>query len=128
MDTQGLLLNVVISEANIGDRDLASWLLRSVQSYLPRLKVIWADAGYRGERFLDEFQLHTGVKLEVVKRSPEQRHPVGSKRWVVERTFAWFGHARRLAKDYELYFKSSAAMIYATMIRLMLRRLAQLPP
>ena len=76
MDTQGLLLNVVISEANIGDRDLASWLLRSVQSYLPRLKVIWADAGYRGERFLDEFQLHTGVKLEVVKRSPEQRHPV----------------------------------------------------
>jgi putative transposase len=122
------VLKVVISEANIGDRDLAQWLLQSVQSHLPRLKLIWADAGYRGERFLDEFQRNTGVHLEVLKRSPENHHPVGAKRWVVERTFAWFGHSRRLAKDYELYFKSSEAMIYASMIRLMLRRLAKLVP
>jgi putative transposase len=127
VDTQGLVLNVVISEANMGDRDLAQWLLQSVQSHLPRLRLIWADAGYRGERFLDEFQRNTGVHLAVLKRDPERRHPVGAKRWVVERTFAWFGHARRLAKDYELYFKSSAAMIYAAMIRLQLARLAQLP-
>ncbi len=91
-------MNVVISEASMGERDLAQWLLQSVQSHLPRLKLIWADAGYRGERFLDEFQLHTGVNLEVVKRSPEQRHfQVEPKRWLVERTFAWLGHARRLA-------------------------------
>jgi putative transposase len=129
VDSQGLVLNVVISEASMGDRDAASWLLQSVQSHLPRLSLIWADAGYRGERFLDEFQRDTGVRLEVVKRSPEQDYfPAGGKRWVVERTFAWFGHARRLSKAYELYFKSSAAMIYAAMIRLMLRRLAQLPP
>lgn len=112
----------------MGDRDLAQWLLQSVQSHLPRLKLIWADAGYRGERFLDEFQRNTDVHLQVLKRSPEQRHPVGAKRWVVERTFAWFGHSRRLAKDYELYFKSSASMIYAAMIRLMLQRLAALDP
>jgi putative transposase len=122
------VLNVVISEANIGDRDLAQWLLQSVQEHLPQLKLIWADAGYRGERFLDEFQRNTGVYVEVLKRNPENRHPVGTKRWVVERTFAWFGQSRRLAKDYEFYFKSSAAMIYASMIRLMLRRLAQPSP
>lgn len=129
MDTQGLVLNVVISEANMGDRDLAQWLLQSVQNHLPRLKRIWADAGYRGERFLDEFLRDTGVRLEAVKRSPGQSYfPVAGKRWVVERTFAWLANARRLSKDYEFYFKSSASMIYAAMIRLMLRRLTHLPP
>jgi putative transposase len=127
VDTQGFILNVVVSEANLSERDLAPWLLQSVQEYLPRLKLIWADAGYRGERFLDAFQVNTGVRLEVVKRLPEQRYfQVEPKRWVVERTFAWLGNARRLAKDYELYFKSSAAMIYAAFTRLMLRRLARL--
>jgi putative transposase len=123
VDTQGLLLNVIVSEANMSERDLAQWLLQSVQVHLPRLKHIWADAGYRGERFLDEFQLHTGVTLEVVKRPPEQRHfQVEPKRWVVERSIAWLGNSRRLAKDYELYFKSSTSMIYTSFIRLMLRR------
>ena len=127
VDTQGLLLNVVVSEANLSERDLAQWLVQSVQSHLPRLKHIWADAGYRGERFLDEFQLYTGVKLEVVKRPPEQRHfQVEARRWVVERSISWMGNSRRLAKDYELYFKSSTAMIYAAMTRLMLRQLARL--
>ncbi len=129
VDTQGLILNVVVSEANLSERDMAQWLLQAVRSHLPRLEIIWADAGYRGERFLDEFQFHTGVKLEVVKRHPEQRHfQVEPKRWVVERTFAWLGNARRLAKDYELYFKSSASMIFAAMTRLMLRQLASLSP
>ena len=128
VDTQGLVLNAVTSEANMSERDMAQWLLQAVQPQLPRLQLIWADAGYRGERFLDEFQLHTGVRLEVVKRPPEHRHfQIEPKRWVVERTFAWLGNARRLAKDYELYFKSSTAMIYATMIRLMLRQLARFP-
>ena len=48
------------------------------------------------------------------------------RRWVIERTFAWLGHARRLAKDYERLPETVVAMIYATMSRLMLRRLARL--
>jgi len=51
---------------------------------------------------------------------------VQPRRWVVARTFAWFGNARRLSKDYEYHLQSSEAMIYATMIRIMLRRLATL--
>lgn len=127
VDTLGLVLNVVVSEANLSERDVAQWLLQAEQAHLPRLTHIWADAGYRGERFQDLFHFQTGVHLEVVIRPPDQHYfQVEPKRWIVERTFAWLSNARRLAKDYELYFKSSAAMVYAAMIRIQLRQLAQL--
>jgi transposase len=47
------------------------------------------------------------------------------RRWVVERTFAWQAQNRRLSKDYERLCPTSEALIYLTMIRLMLRRLAR---
>ncbi len=46
-------------------------------------------------------------------------------RWVVERTFAWIGRSRRMSKDHEDLTSSSEAMVYLTMIRLMLTRLAK---
>ena len=47
------------------------------------------------------------------------------RRWAGERTFSWFGQSRRLSKDYEKLCATSEAIIYATMSRLMLRRLAR---
>ena len=47
------------------------------------------------------------------------------RRWVVERTFSWFGQARRLSKDYERLCETSEALIFAAMSRLMARRLAK---
>jgi putative transposase len=47
-----------------------------------------------------------------------------SKRWIVERTFAWLVRQRRLARDYERLPETSESFIYAAMIQLMLRRLA----
>ena len=47
------------------------------------------------------------------------------RRWVVERTFAWLGRARRLSKDYEQNPRSSEAWLYLAMIGLMRRRLDQ---
>lgn len=47
------------------------------------------------------------------------------KRWIVERTFAWWNQYRRLSKDYELLPQMSEAMIYGAMIHTMLRRLSK---
>jgi putative transposase len=47
------------------------------------------------------------------------------RRWVVERTFAWIGRHRRMSKEYEYLTSSSESMIYLTMIRLLVRRLAR---
>jgi len=46
------------------------------------------------------------------------------KRWVVERTNAWNGRARRHSKDYERKPESAAAMIQLSNLHLMLRKLA----
>ena len=66
--------------------------------------------------------------FEVIKRSDSTKGLVVlPRRWVVERTFAWLGRYRRLSKDYEQLTQTSEAMIYAAMIRLMLKRLAAKP-
>lgn len=103
---------------------------------LPRLAIVWADAAYTG-RFQEWMRNERGWRVEV-PRHPNRRlwrygleeKPRGfqvlPRRWVIERTFAWLGQARRLAKDYERLPETAGAMIYAAMSRLMLRRLARL--
>jgi len=118
----------MVSEANVTERDGAAWLLLAIVGVFSRLQLIWADAGYRGVDYVAWVKRFIGVRLEVIERDPAvkgfQKLP---RRWVVERTFAWFGNARRLSKDYEYHLQSSEAMIYATMIRIMVRRLASSP-
>ena len=92
---------------------------------LPGLKTVSADSAYRAHCLREEVFDYAPFRLVVVSR------PAGAKgfvrlpqRWVVERTFAWLGRARRLAKDVEASVESSVAMIQICMIHLMLRRLA----
>jgi putative transposase len=125
VDTLGLILKVMVCEANVTERDGAAWLLLAIVGLFTRLQLVWADAGYRGVEFVAWVKRCMGLRLEVVERDPHvkgfQKLP---RRWVVERTFAWLNNARRLSKDYEFHLQSSEAMIYATMIRIMVRRLA----
>ena len=66
-----------------------------------------------------------GIRLEVVERDPDQKgFQKLPRRWLVERTLAWLNNARRLSQDYAFHLPSSEAMLYAAMIRIMLRRLA----
>ena len=64
--------------------------------------------------------------LAHVEPAPRPAFTVLPRRWVVERTFVWLGQSRRLNKDYERLYESSEALIYATMSRLMVRRLARM--
>lgn len=118
----GMILAVVVHAASIQDRDGAKFVLEKLKGWFPRLKLIWADGGYRG-KLIDWTQAFGGWVLEIVKRNELHKFVVLPKRWIVERTFGWFGRYRRLSKDYEELPESSASMIYLAMINLMLHRL-----
>ena len=116
---------VLVHAANIQDRDGAKLLLAKARQCFSRLRLIWADAAYSG-KLISWVLTNCGWVLEIVKRSDDAKgFVVLPRRWVVERTFAWFGRYRRLSKDYETLQETSEAMIYAAMSRLMVRRLAR---
>jgi transposase len=66
-----------------------------------------------------------GKKVDWQKLLPPRAFQVLPRRWVVERSFAWICHNRRMSKDYEKLCATSEAFVYAAMSRLMLRRLAR---
>jgi len=120
VDTLGLIWGLVVLPADVQDRDGAKVLLERLPT-LPRLRVIWADGAYAAivGWVRDKF----GWLLTTILR------PVGvkgyvhlPKRWIVERTFGWFGRYRRLSKDYEHNPASSEAWIYVSMIHRMARQ------
>lgn len=126
VDTLGLLLLVVVTAASVQDRDGARLVLDQVKTALPRLKLIWADAAYAGP-LIEWVKTTCSWVLSIVRRDPTtEGFQVQPKRWIVERTFAWFYQFRRLSKDYEYLTTTSEAMIYAAMTCLMVRRLARL--
>jgi putative transposase len=120
---RGLLLALVVTGANVQDRDGAKAVFLNVRGLLPRLRVIFADGGYAGH-LIDWVKRTCGWLLKTVLR-PEQAvgFVILPKRWVVERTFGWFAKYRRLAKDYEADIAMSETMIYAALLHRMLRRL-----
>ncbi len=114
---------MVVHAANIQDRDGAKLLIAELMGRFPRLSLVWADGGDAG-KLVGWIASVTGWALEIVKRSDDQTgFVVLPKRWIVERTFGWFGRYRRLSKDYEEHPPSSEAMIRITMIQVMLKRL-----
>ena len=91
----------------------------------PFLLKLYADGGYQGPLFRAAVQkAMKQVDVEIVKRSGAAKgFAVLPKRWVVERTFAWFGRCRRLAKDWECLNRKGLAFLRLASIRLMLRKL-----
>jgi putative transposase len=124
VDTLGLLLEVLVLPADIQDYDGGWMLLERVMGRFFRLEKIWADGRYAGALVEIAATLYHRT-LEIVKR-PEgvKGFVVQAKRWIVERTLAWLGRCRRLAKDYEADPESSEGWIRLAMIHLMVRRLA----
>lgn len=123
-DTVGLLLAVVVHDASLSDRESAPVVLAVVRARFKRLKTIFADQGYTGE-LIAIMKRTLRFSIEIIKRIEVRAFHILPRRWVVERTFGWFGFYRRLAKDYERYPKHSEAFVYLAMSNIMLHRLAR---
>ena len=126
VDTLGLVLGVVVTPADTTEREGAKAVLLRVLAWFAWLRLLWVDGGYTGAGFADWVKARRRkLKVEVVKRSDDVRgFKVLPRRWVVERTFGWLLHHRRLVRDYETTTSSAEAFVYIAMIRLQLRRLA----
>jgi putative transposase len=128
VDTLGLVIAALVHTANMGERAGAKLLLENLKYPLERLEKILVDAGYAGAEMTQWVKDNFGWIWEVSKRPDNQKgFVVESKRWVVERTFAWLGKCRRLSKDYEYYEHSSQSFIYLALIRMMLKNLTLAP-
>ena len=123
------LMTVVVTAANVPDRDGAKPLVEGLRQQFSRLPLIWADGAYAGElpAWVRALRRWRQVRLKRVKR------PTGVKgfqllpwRRIVERTFGSLGRYHRLSKDYEYLTQTSEAMICVAMIHLMVYRLARL--
>ncbi|MEU8927732.1 IS5 family transposase [Kitasatospora sp. NPDC048545] len=125
VDTLGLLLTVMVTAASVTDRDAGQTLLARIRARHWRITLVWADGGYTG-RLVDLARDAWRIALTVVRRTDDTTgFTVLPKRWLVERTFAWLMHSRRLARDYEGRTDSAEAMIRWSMTMVMSRRLAR---
>ena len=126
VDALGLPLSVYVTSADVQDRVGARCLLAGLKPFVPRLKKIWVDGAYAGEKLAGWLEEQGGWELQIVERGREaKRFEVLPRRWIVERTFSWLIRNRRLSKDYERLVQTSETFIKVAMIRLMLRRLAR---
>ena len=125
-DTDGNLLGLMTHTADIQDRDGAPGVIvQAVESY-PTLAHIFADGGYAGEKLHDAMVEMEGPTIEIVRRPPGTTgFVVIARRWVVERTFAWLGRCRRLAKDWEASIASADAWVLVAAIRRSARQIAR---
>jgi transposase len=125
VDTQGLLMHAIVHAADIQDRDGGAMLMATLFGAFPFLTRLFADGGYRGSRFQSAIaRILPRVTVEIVKRSDQAKvFAVLPKRWIVERSLAWFGRCRRLAKDWECLNRKALAFLRLASIRLMLRKL-----
>ncbi|GLF95196.1 IS5 family transposase [Streptomyces yaizuensis] len=127
VDTQGLLLFVMITPASVHDGRAGREVLFRLRLMHPQRTVVWADPAYGGTRIT---WARTMLRLTVRTVS----RPAGTngfillpRRWVAERTLAWMMHARPLVRDYERLPQHAEAMVTLAALTLMTRRLTRAP-
>src|SRR5690242_14043903 len=91
-------MRVVVHSAGMQDRDGAALVLDKVRARFPWLELVWADSGYNARQVAAAVAKVPALRLEIVKRTDDMRgFVVLPRRWVIERTFSWFGRNRRLS-------------------------------
>lgn len=100
VDQDGLFVDLLVTPADVQDRDAARILLTRLHAEHPEIVLVWADNGYGGEEFSTWAQDTLGITIKVVPRPKDARGFVLlPKRWVVERSNSWTMRARRNARD-----------------------------
>ena len=128
VDTDGLLLLVLVTAASMADRYGGRHLLILLRDKFCNLDRIWADSAYAGPvaRWVERV---LWFAMDIVKRPrPHDRDhgfTVLPRRWVVERTFSWITRNRRTVRDHERLPTHHEAIVYISMIMLMTRRLTR---
>ena len=124
VDTLGLLIALVVHAANIQDYDGARQVLQKAPQKSSRLEKVLADGIYPKNGLVEWIEQHFQFIMEIVRRDKMQKgFVVLPKRWIVERTFAWFGRYRLLNREYEHLTQTSESDVYIASIRMMLQRL-----
>jgi transposase len=121
VDTDGRLLMVNLTTADIADSTGAQLVLDAVHKRWPTVKHLFADSAYDRRQLLDKATF-LGFTVEIVRRT-EAAFVILPRRWVVERTFGWMTRHRRLVRDYEARMDVSQAMIDVAMSGLLIRRI-----
>jgi len=125
VDTEGLLVTVVVTPASVQDPTAAYEVLAEGKERSSRLSHVWADGRYQG-KLIGWAKEELGITLEIVSRPPGQKGFVAlPRRWVVERSFAWLGRYRRLGRDWEAASWSVYALIHIAASNMMARRIAR---
>ncbi len=122
VDTDGRLLMVNLTPADISDSAGAQAILDAIRKRWPWVKHLFADGAYDRLKLMDK-AAYLDFVIEIVRRRDGQKgFEVLPRRWVVERTFGWMVRWRRLVRDYERRIDVSKAMIFVAMGGNLIRR------
>lgn len=125
MDTKGLPLFVMVTPADVTDRDAAKEVLFRLRLMHPEITIVWADSGYAG-KLVTWAKTHLDLTLKTISRPKDAvGFVILPRRWVVERSLAWIMQARRHARDYERLIQHSESLITWAAITLMTRRITR---
>jgi transposase len=132
VDRRGRPLAILAAPADEAETRLAEPVVAEVAGELPPGAAVLADRGYDSDDLRDRLR-GRGLRLIAAHRKNRTRTRSNDgrrmrrlrRRWVVERTFAWFGRNRRLAKDFEATITSAVTMVHLASIQLLVRRLAR---
>ena len=111
-----------VHRANLHDTKSGIFVAVATCRKYPKIRIFSGDGGYRGS-FISNVKSVLGAEVEISKKIMDTGFHVIKNRWKVERTFAWLGNSRRLAKDFEITTKSAETMIKISHLHTLLKRL-----
>ena len=122
VDILGLPLAILVTTADVTDRNGAIELLQKNKDALMCLETLMVDGGYTGEKFSKAVSDIINANVKVSKRHEQHKFELEPIRWIVERTFGWLDNSRRLSKNYERKIANHQKMATIAFIAILLRR------